>query len=96
MRAVAVVKKKYAFVVDAIISLHIDVEATDLDEAIALAYGASVMSLCHQCARSTQGEWSTSGELDCDTSGMNLVAVYADGEDLAEADLEAAKAKWQT
>ena len=88
-------KKKYTLVVDAIISLHVDVEATDLDAAIALACGASVMSLCHQCARNQPGEWSTSGELDCDPSGMNLVAVYVDGEDLGWTLTKAAKAKWK-
>ena len=91
---VTVAMKKYTFVAEATISLSVDVTASCLLEAIDKAQSASVMSLCHQCAGNHHGEWSTSGELDCDPSGMTLVATYVDGEEVDEAALDAAKKKW--
>jgi hypothetical protein len=83
---------KYGFLIEATISMGIDVEADSLEEAIEQAQKASVMSLCHQCAHGEEGAWNTSGELDCGDPGTAvLVAVYCDGE---EVDLEVARKGW--
>lgn len=82
---------KYGFVINATISLHIDVEAASFEEAVELAQCAPAMSLCHQCAHGEEGEWNTSGELDCDPEGSELVAAYVNGE---EANLEEVKKLW--
>jgi hypothetical protein len=82
----------YGFVIEATISMGIDVEADSLEAAIAEAQEASVMSLCHQCARGEKGAWNTSRELDCgDPGAAVLAAVYCDGE---EVDLEVARKGW--
>jgi hypothetical protein len=83
---------KYGFVIEATISMGIDVEADSLEAAIEKAKGAGVMSLCHQCARGEEGVWNTSGELDCgDPGAAVLAAVYCDGE---EVDLDVARKGW--
>jgi hypothetical protein len=82
---------KYGFVINATISLHIDVEASSFEEAVELAQSAPVMSLCHQCARGDDGEWNTSGELDGDPASSELVAVYVNNE---EVNLEEVKKLW--
>lgn len=61
---------KYTFVVEGTISLHTDVEADSLDEAVEIARSRGVMSLCYQCARSQEDEWATSGELDCEPGAL--------------------------
>lgn len=55
------------------ISVHVDVEASSPAEARRLAREAPMRSLCHQCATSEDGAWSTSGELD------GTVAIRRDG-----------------
>lgn len=85
---------KYTFVVNTTISMHCDVYADSLDEAIEEAQAAGVMSLCHQCARSHAGEWSTSGELDGDPATGELVEVLVDGE-INEQDLHCAAPGWK-
>lgn len=82
---------KYGFVIEAVISMNVDVEAESFEEAIELAQCAPVMGLCHQCARGEDESWNTSGELDCDPSESELVAVYVNGE---EANLEEVKKLW--
>jgi hypothetical protein len=82
---------KYGFVVEALITLQVSVEADSLEEATEAAQSMSVMSLCHQCAHGNDDEWSTSGELDCDPAGCVLLAVYCDDECV---DLEAAREVW--
>lgn len=74
---------KYTFVIEATISMHVDVEADSLEEAVALAKEAGPQGLCHQCAgsRGYQGEWKTSGEFDCDPPSSPLLGVYIDDED---------------
>lgn len=73
---------KFTFVVTTAISLHTDVEAESLEEAVRKAQRRSVMSLCHQCATGeSRQEWVTSGELDGDPAGGELVEVYQDGDD---------------
>lgn len=75
---------KYSFQVVAGISMHVEVEAASLEEAVEKAQSAGVISLCHQCAGSHHGEWSTSGELDCDPAACTLTSVYAGDEELDE------------
>lgn len=75
---------KYTFVVESTISLHIDVEAKSLHAAIRKAQKASVVGLCWQCAQAPEGEWSTSGEIDCDPSTSPLVDAYCDGEEILQ------------
>lgn len=82
---------KYGFVIEAVISMHLDVEADSLESAVEVAQASAVMSLCHQCARGEINEWSTSGELDCNPESAVLSAVYCDNE---EGDLEAARKLW--
>ena len=83
---------KYVFVVEATISMSVDVEADSLEAAIEEAQVAGVMSLCHQCARGEENAWNTSGELDIgDPGSAVLAAVYCDNEEL---DLEVARKGW--
>ncbi len=85
---------KYTFVVNTTISMHCDVDAETLDEAIEHAQAAGVMSLCHHCAQSHGGEWSTSGELDGDPASGELVEVLVDG-DIDEQALRCAAPGWK-
>lgn len=85
---------KYSFVVGATITLHVDVEAESLDEAIELAQGAGVVSLCHQCGRGEPDEWSTTGEIDADPATSPLECVYVDHEELDGEELAHAKEAW--
>lgn len=72
----------YTFIVEATISMHVDVSAPDLATAVKKAQHAATMSLCHQCAASQRGEWSTSGELDAEPTLSPLVDAYVDGESI--------------
>jgi len=73
---------KYCFVVAATITLGVEVEADDLESAVEQAQNCGVMSLCHHCAGHHDGEWSTSGELDCDPASSELVDLHVDGAGL--------------
>lgn len=73
---------RYTFVVTSKISMAIDVEAGSLEEAVRVAQGCPAMSLCHQCASGSDGEWSTTGELDCDPASGELVDAYVGDEPL--------------
>lgn len=84
---------EYRFVVVGGITLLVDVFATSLEDAVQKAQRASVQSLCYQCARGDEGEWSTSGEIDCDPSMCELVEVSVDGE-VDEGELAQAKERW--
>lgn len=61
---------KYLVMAEMTISVHTEVEADTLEEAIEIAQGRPVMGLCHQCAASAGSshadleEWRTNGELD--------------------------------
>ena len=81
---------KYTFVSEGTISLSCTVEAEDLETATELAKEAPVMSLslCHQCARGDDGEWVTSGELDCDPTTAPLSEVWEDDESIPTSDVE--------
>jgi len=81
---------EYTFVVAAEITLNITVSAASLEDAVDKAKAASVMSLCHQCARGENDEWSTSGELDASLGDAELVEAFRDEDDL----LEAAREVW--
>lgn len=88
-------KKTYTFVVATGITLHVEVKATSLAEAVKKAQSASVMSLCHYCARSEKGEWRTSGELDCEPQMAPLEDAYAFVDDESvDIDLAEAKRLW--
>ena len=86
--------KNFTFVVNGTISLHIDVEAETLKQAIEQAHAAPLQSFCHQCSEGEPSEWRTSGELDCDPTASPLVEVIVDGEELDEKALKRAKANW--
>jgi hypothetical protein len=81
--------RKYTFVIAATISMHIEVVAESLEEAVEAAQSAAPMSLCHQCARGSDVAWSTSGELDFEPSGAELVAVSVNDEGLSLEEIQA-------
>lgn len=85
---------EFSFQVEGVISLHVTVRAKTVDEALEKAQRASVMSLCHKCARSEPGEWCTSGELDCDPVTCSLVDVTVEGDSLGLEGLEDVRKKW--
>lgn len=84
---------EYSFQIEGTISMHVTVNAPTLEEATRIAAESSVVSLCHHCASGATGEWSTSGELDCDPSSSPLVDVTVDGKSDPAA-FEIAKAAW--
>lgn len=86
--------KRYTFVVEAVISSHLTVEAGSLKEAVEKASGASMMTLCHQCASGSSDEWSTSGELDADPFSSKLVSLAVDDEIQSPAELRKAIKLW--
>jgi hypothetical protein len=86
--------KSYTFVVQATISLHVTVQAETLESAKEAAQAAGIMGLCHQCARGRDGEWCTSGELDCDPASSPLVEVTVDHELLPPQALESLAGDW--
>jgi len=69
---------KYIFIIEATISLSIEVEAASLTEAVEKAKNSPTMSFCHQCAKGEEGCWSTSGELDTDPSSATLVDFHTE------------------
>jgi hypothetical protein len=75
---------KYLFVVNTTISMHTEVEADSLEEAVELAKNNPVMSLCHQCSSHEDDKyWVTSGEFDCepgDPDQSPLVEAIKDDE----------------
>ena len=74
---------EYSICIDAGITLHTNVIAASLKEAIEKAMSRSVMTLCHQCSHGDPDtEWVTSGELDCDPSDCPIVSVICNGEDV--------------
>ena len=79
-------KKTYTFVVATEITLHVEVKAASLAEAVKKAQSAPVMSFCYQCADGEPGQWSTSGELDCDPGMAPLESVYVEGDDVLTTD----------
>jgi hypothetical protein len=72
---------KFTFVVGCGISLHLEVEADSIEDAIDKAKEAPVMQLCGHCAEGFEGEWSTSGELD-GTPG-ELIELWKDDKRLS-------------
>ncbi len=85
---------RYTFVVNAVISMHVDVDAATMAEAIEEAKAASVMTLCHQCANGDKGCWNTSGELDTEPASAELVGVLVDGEMVTACELLDVGARW--
>ena len=76
---------EFVFVVEATISLGIQVEAETLEEAVQKAKEAGVASLQRQVSQVNPGEWHTSGEIDCGPPGECRL-VDAHGCDFAEAE----------
>jgi len=68
--------KKYRVGGAITISVYVDVDAANEQEALRKAAEAPIQSLCHQCANGEDGCWSTGGELDGDVevSGATEVA----------------------
>ena len=75
---------KYRLVGSGTISLHFEVEAGSLGEAIEKAKDAPIMGLCYQCSRADQEMWVTSGELDCDVTYSKLSEAYCNDEDITD------------
>lgn len=74
---------KYTFSAEGTISLTCTVEADSLREAKRMVReDAAMMGLCHQCAGGDDGEWCTSGELDCEPVNIRL----NDSDDVAALD----------
>lgn len=72
---------KYTFVINATISLGIEVEAGSLEEAVELAQQADYRGFCHKCSGHEPGKWSPGGELDCGApSDCELVDLHLSGE----------------
>ena len=84
---------KFTFTIEAVISMHIDVEAETLEAAFEEAKNSPTQSLCHQCAHGAEGEWNTSGELDADPASSKLVDCLIDGGDAT--DIATLAAKWE-
>ena len=75
---------RYVFTTNVTISMSFETQADSLESAIDLAREASVVGLCHQCAKGgDDGEWNTSGELDCGhPTEQKLEVLTVDGEDV--------------
>lgn len=69
---------RYRFSAEGTISLSLVVEAESLKTAKQLAGDAAMQGLCHQCAEGCGGEWSTSGELDCEPRNIRFDGIDDD------------------
>lgn len=88
-------EKSYAFVIEATISLSVEVEAKSLQEAVEKAQNAGFMTFCHQCSGGKPGEWAMS-ELSCDDpSACNLVDTFIDGKSPDEDEADALEKLWR-
>lgn len=85
-------EKTYRFVVAGTISMHVDVKALTLEEAVEKAKGSSTMTFCHMCSRVEEEEWGAA-DLDCDPAASPLLEAFVDGDEI---DLEEAKKAWGT
>lgn len=87
--------RTFRFVVETRITMVTEVQAESLEDAIEKATEAGVQGLCHHCAsKDADGEWVTTGELDCVPCESPLVEVAVDDEHLTGADLERAQGAW--
>lgn len=80
--------KTYRFFVACEATMYIDVKAKTLAAAVEAAQNAPVMTLCHHCAASKSGVWSTTGELDMEPGCGRIGAVYEDEEDVTKEAVE--------
>lgn len=87
-------QNEYIFVVAGTVTFHVTVRADSLEKAVEKAQSASVMSLCHQCSKGEDGEWSTSGELDFVPAETSLEEVYGGAGETPEELLRAAQSLW--
>lgn len=86
-------EKTFMFVVAGTISMHVEVKASTLEEAVEKAQEASTMSLCHQCSRVDEGKPCACQRSHCDPASSTLVEAYVDDEEI---DQEEAKKAWAT
>lgn len=86
---------KYTFCTIGTISLHTEVTANTLEEAIDRALNRPMQSICHSCSKGDPHEWNTSGELDCDPASGPLVELYVEGEEVVEDQFDAAVEAWK-
>lgn len=68
-------KKQKVFRVSSMItiSVFVDVEADNKEDAIDKALGYPVRHLCHSCSNAVEDQWSTSGELDGEPQEEHVV-----------------------
>lgn len=62
----------FHFSAEGTISLHLKVEAETEAQAREIMANAPMQGLCFSCAEGCEGEWSTSGELDCEPSKVRF------------------------
>lgn len=87
---------KYIFVVNATVSLGVEVEAGSLGEALDAAKAADVQSLCHRCSGPEPGEWGLSGEIDCGSpTECELVDASVDGQETVGDEFIALARRWE-
>lgn len=85
---------KFTFVSEITISIHTDVEATSLDEALKEAAERGMQSFCHQCADGDGSkDWATSGELDGDPA--KITSVMVDDCEMSPAQLRQVNRAWK-
>ncbi len=85
-------EKTFRLVVAGTISMHVEVKALTLEEAVEKAKGSSTMTFCHMCSRVEEEEWGAA-ELDCDPAASPLLEAFVDDKEI---DPEEAKKAWAT
>ncbi len=83
-------EKTYKFVVAGTISMHVEVKASTLAEAVEKAQGSSTMTFCHMCSRVEEEEWGAA-DLDCDPAASPLLEAFVDDKEI---DRNKAKKAW--
>jgi hypothetical protein len=87
---------KYHIAIAAKITLVTKVEAGSVAEALDIAKGRDVVSLCWQCAGGDEDtQWCTTGELDTTADGSELVEVSDETTGIIGYIDEALRATWR-
>lgn len=86
--------RKFVFIVEATITMCIEVTADSLESAIKLAKDSPVVDLCHRCTKNKHDEWSPTGGLDCDPTDSTLTDMFVDNSEPEPGEFEAAQEKW--
>ena len=71
-------KKRYRVCAEVTISVHVDVLASNEDEARALAGGCEMQSPCYHCSNPDSDVWGTSGELDGEPKIIDVTSIGQD------------------